>query len=138
MSLSVRILEKEDYETLSKWWNDWGWLPPPRDFLPLDGLCGAMVESDGRPVVGGFMYNTNSKVAWIDWVISDRSYRDDDRKEAIALLLSFLESLAKETGAKYLYALLKHKGLQDTYVSLGYVKGDAYNTEMIKWLHSPQ
>jgi hypothetical protein len=138
MPLSVRILSKDDYQTLERWWVEWGWIPPPRDFLPLDGLCGGMVESDGQPVVAGFMYTTNAKVAWIDWVVSDRSYRNDDRSEAINLLLAFLEKLARQTDAKYLYALLKHKGLQESYEALGYVKGDAYNTEMIKWLGSPQ
>jgi hypothetical protein len=103
MPLSVRILSKDDYQTLERWWVEWGWIPPPRDFLPLDGLCGGMVESDGQPVVAGFMYTTNAKVAWIDWVVSDRSYRNDDRSEAINLLLAFLEKLARQTDAKYLW-----------------------------------
>ena len=35
---------------------------------------------------------------------------------------------------KYSYALLKHRGLIDTYKQLGYVEADNYTQEMIKAL----
>ena len=38
MQLNIIPLEHHHYDTvLEKWWKDWGWVPPKRDFLPNDG-----------------------------------------------------------------------------------------------------
>ena len=35
MIFNIRPLELDDYDTiLVDWWKDWGWTPPPKDFLP--------------------------------------------------------------------------------------------------------
>jgi len=73
-------------------------------------------------------------VAWVDWIISNKQYRDDDRKEAISLLVDTLTNICKNTGHKYSYALIKHQSLIETYENLGYIKGDGYTGEMIKAL----
>jgi hypothetical protein len=40
--------------------------------------------------------------------------------------------VAQGSGAKIAYALIKHQGLISSYEKFGYIKADAYNTEMIK------
>jgi hypothetical protein len=92
-----------------------------------------MVYDGDTPVCAGFLYNTNSKVAWVDWIISSKEYRGF-RKEALSLLIETLTSVAKNLDNKFAYALIKHKGLIDVYEKTGYLKGDNYNTEMIKAL----
>ena len=57
---------------------------------------------------------------------------DAPQKDAISLLIDTLTNLAKKNGSKYCYALLKHKGLIETYKKLGYISGDSYTQEMIK------
>jgi hypothetical protein len=133
---SIIPLQYSDYdEFLIGWWDEWGWVPPTRDFLPDDGKGGILVSYDGIPVCAGFLYTTNSKVAWVDWIISDRSFRkEEERKECIRLLVSTLTNIAKKTGHKFAYALIKHKGLIEAYESLGYISGDNYTSEMIKSL----
>ncbi len=35
MVFDIRKLNSTDYEEiLVEWWNDWGWDPPAKDFLP--------------------------------------------------------------------------------------------------------
>jgi hypothetical protein len=81
------------------------------------------------------MYMTNSKVSWVDWIISSRKYtKKPMRKEAIMLLVSTLTEISKNLGNEYCYALIKNKSLIDTYKEIGYVKGDEYVGEMIKIL----
>jgi hypothetical protein len=104
----------------------------------MNGEGGVMVQSDGRDICAGFFYTTNSAVAWVDWIISDKQYRGDDRKDGIILLIRALEALAQGSGASCVYALIKHNGLKETYKELGFLEGDTYNSEMIKWLHSHQ
>jgi hypothetical protein len=93
-----------------------------------------MIVYDGNtPVCAGFIYVTNSKVAWVDWIISNKKYRDR-RSEAISMLVESLTNICQSNGAKFVYALLKHNGLVSTYEKLGYIAGDSYNKEMIKAL----
>lgn len=134
MELLVRQLNDNDYDDiLVGWWKQWGWEPPTRDFLPNDGRGGVIVYDGDTPVCAGFVYLTNSRVSWVDWIISNKEYRDN-RKDAIKLLVSKLTDICKDTGSKFVYALIKHNGLIGTYEELGYIKGDTYNSEMIKIL----
>ena len=64
MEFNIRKLNSTDYdEILVKWWNDWGWKAPAREFLPEDGEGGIILFDGDIPVCAGFMYITNSKVA---------------------------------------------------------------------------
>ena len=135
MKFDVRILEEKDYdEILVTWWEDWGWSAPPRDFLPENGTGGLIVYDGETPVCAGYLYNTNSKVAWVDWIISSKTYnKKPNRKEAISFLIEELTSVCEnKLQAKFVYALIKHNGLIETYKKLGYTEGDSYNKEMIK------
>lgn len=136
MDLYVRELNETDYdEILVDWWRQWGWEPPQKDFLPNDGKGGIIVYDNDTPICAGYMYITNSKVAWVDWIISSKQYtKKPQRKDAIKLLVSTLTNVCNKTGAKYIYALIKSRNLIETYEELGYIKGDTYTSEMIKLL----
>lgn len=134
MKFNTTPLQHEDYNNILKgWWKDWGWEAPSRDFLPQDGQGGIMVWDGDTPVCAGFLYNTNSKVAWVDWIISNKEYKES-RKEALSILIQTLTSVAKNLDNKFAYALIKHNGLIGVYEQQGYTTGDSYNKEMIKVL----
>lgn len=133
MNFSWRTLNESDYDdTLVKWWKDWRWTPPPRDMLPQDGVCGIMVSKGNIDVCAGFIYLTNSKTAWVEYIISNFEYKEKDRKEAIELLIETLSLIAKDKGCKYIYTSLKNELLIKGYERCGYVKGSTNCTEMIK------
>lgn len=136
MTLTIRELNDNDYEDiLVGWWKDWGWEPPQKDFLPNDGKGGIIIYDGDVPICAGYMYLTNSKVGWVDWIISNKSYTNRElRKDAITLLVSRLTEICKLVNCKYVYALIKNQSLINTYESLGYIKGDSYTGEMIKLL----
>jgi len=134
--MDIRKLNSKDYEsTLIDWWKDWRWTPPPKDFLPENGKGGFIVFDDKVPVCAGYIYITNSKVGWCDWVISNFNYKDKaKRKEALNLLINVLTETLKLSGCKYSYALLKSNSLTKHYEENGYVESGTYNKEMIKKL----
>ena len=136
MELYIRELNETDYsDILVGWWGQWDWEPPQRDFLPDDGKGGIIVYDDDIPVCAGFMYLTNSKVAWVDWIVSNKEYtKKPQRKDAIKLLVSALTDICRNAGSKYSYALIKNMSLVTVYEELGYIKGDSYTGEMIKTL----
>ncbi len=136
MEFNVRKLNATDYDDiLVGWWKDYKWTPPTRDFLPENGEGGFLVLDDEIPVCAGFVYITNSKVAWCEFIISNINYTDKDKKrKALTLLVETIDALCSELDMKYMYALLKNKSLIDLYSDLGYKQGDTNATEMIKIL----
>lgn len=136
MELTIRQLNENDYQDiLINWWEQWGWKAPTRDFLPDNGTGGYIVYDDETPVCAGFVYITNSSVSWVDWIISNKEYREKEkRREAIKALIESLTNISRMSGSKYAYALIKNNSLIKTYEDLGYIKGDSYTSEMIKLL----
>lgn len=136
MELTIRPLNENDYQdTLVNWWSQWNWEAPKKDFLPEDGKGGVIVYDQDTPICAGFIYVTNSKVTWVDWIISNKEYKiKDKRRAAIKLLIESLTNISKNTGSQYAYALIKNKSLIKVYEDLGYKRGDSYTSEMIKIL----
>ena len=136
MILNIIPLQQGDYENiLCKWWKDWRWTPPSKDFLPDNGEGGWIVYDNDMPVCAGFMYLTNSKAVWCDWIISNFEYKDrQKRKEALELLVHTISLTAEDLGKKYIYALIKNKPLVNVYKKVGFIEGDAYTHELIKKL----
>jgi hypothetical protein len=132
--LTIRPLIESDYDVLCKWWKDWGWNPIPKGFLPQNGEGGLMVMEDETPIVAGFLFVTNSEVAWLEFIISNKNYTNKEiRKKSINLLIETLTNMAKQNGFKYIYTILKNDSLIKAYETVGYVKGST-GTEMIKTL----
>jgi len=136
MELTIRQLNDNDYQDiLVEWWSQWGWTAPEKDFLPDNGKGGYIIYDEDTPICAGFIYITNSRVSWIDWIISNKKYTERaKRREAISLLVDSLTNISKMSGSKYAYALIKNNSLIKTYEELGYIKGDSYTSEMIKVL----
>lgn len=135
MGISVRYLKYEDYDVLCTWWQKWRWNSPPRDFLPQDACGGMMVEIDGVQVVAGFVYFTNSKVAWIEFIVSNFDYKDKaGRKEAIGILIYELSALAQKNGNTYLYTVVKNQSLKKAYEEAGFSGGSVKVDEMVRVL----
>tara|TARA_R100000935_G_scaffold36090_1_gene56801 strand:- start:2083 stop:2493 length:411 start_codon:yes stop_codon:yes gene_type:complete len=136
MNLNIIPLKESDYDNiLCGWWTDWRWTPPSRDFLPDNGKGGFIVYDGDTPVCAGFMYDTNSKAVWCDWIISNLHYTNRQRrKDALEMLVSKISNEAALLGKKYIYALIKNQPLINTYKKVGFVEGSSYTKEMIKKL----
>tara|TARA_R110000803_G_scaffold134511_5_gene201610 strand:+ start:136 stop:549 length:414 start_codon:yes stop_codon:yes gene_type:complete len=134
MPLEIKQIADGDYENiLTKWWSDWGWISPSKDFLPQDGLGGIMVYDEDEPICAGFVYMTNSSVAWVDWIVSNKHYRKKPhRKEAIELLINTLTDFCKKRGAKYVFSNNNNSFLIEHFKKQGYVVGSENSTELIK------
>jgi hypothetical protein len=130
MKFNVRAVQEVDYNnTLKPWWDSWGWVAPPKDFLPETGI---IISKNDIDICAGFMYLTNSKVALTEFFISNKEYKDKDRSEAIELLIDCLIELANNHGCKYAHVILKNKSLLNKYKEAGYIESDTNVIEMIK------
>jgi hypothetical protein len=133
MELNIRPLTLEDYDTiLVGWWNGWRWSEvPSRDILPQNGKGGIIVYDGDVPVCAGFIYTTNSSIAWIDWIVSNPEYRDY-RKECIQYLIDTLTNICQNLGCKFAYTLFTGTYLEKYFEGSGFVRGSKYKSEMIK------
>jgi hypothetical protein len=119
MKLNFRRITHEDYDILIDWWKSWpDWVPLARNLLPENGTGGIMIERDGIPIVAGFLYSTNSKIAWMEWIVSNP--KEKNKSDAILLLISSLEKWAKDGGFEVVLSIGRSKSLIDKHKKLGY------------------
>ena len=121
MKLQVRKLIEKDWSLLPQWWEAYDQEPIERDFLPDNGLGGFMVCKENDPIAAMFLYTTNSKTAIPAVVISDRYYKDNDRSDALQLLVDFTKDFAQDMGFKYSFAWAKTGVLLDKYIKSGFI-----------------
>lgn len=132
MELKVRALEETDWETLISWWDAWKWPKMSKEMLPMNGCGGLMVYKGNKLIAAGFLYLSNSKVAWLDWIISNPLYKEKDRKIALALLILSLEDVAKQQDYNIIISIARHKGLINTHKELGYAVDETPSYEISK------
>ncbi len=120
MKLNARKLINTDYEVLVDWWEWWRWPSIPKNFLPDNGTGGIMIQKENIPIVAGFIYYTNSDAVFVEWIISNPKYKDNDRKEAIEMLLNTIEAICKEQGKKYMFSIGRNQSLINTHKKLGW------------------
>ena len=131
--LIVRHLKEDDWDTLVSWWDSWpGWENPAKGFLPENGKGGLMVEKNEKPIVAGFLYQTNSDAVLFEWVISNPKYRESDRKEAIELLIKEAEETCRNWGYKHMFSIGRTKSLIETHRKMGWHVDDKPSHEITK------
>jgi hypothetical protein len=117
---------------MCSWWKWWRWPEMNKEILPMNGTGGVMIYKDNTPIAAGFLYLTNSKAAWLDWVVSNPSYKESDRKEAIKLLISTLEEIGKKQGYNVIISLTRNKSLINIHKELDYTVDENPSYEISK------
>ncbi len=131
--MKLRTLTEQDWDTLCNWWEAWPkWVNPPKSFLPDNGKGGFMVEKEGKPICAGFIYLTNSDAVLLEWIVSDPEYRENDRKDALELLITGAEAACKEIGKKHMFTIGRNRHLIDTHKKLGWSVDPDSSHEIIK------
>ena len=132
MEFNVRSLTSEDYKILSEWWKEWKWPALPKEALPNNGKSGIMVYKKDILVVAGFLYWSNSKMVWLDWIISNPKYKENDRKEAIEILIKTAEGMVRKQGGGVMMSISRSKSLLKTHKKLGWQIDNNPSYEMTK------
>jgi hypothetical protein len=131
-NLQYRQLTENDYQDfLVKWWQDNRFPPPPIDFLPNNGKDGIVVfDADTNTnIAAGFIYITNSEVAWLEFVVSNFDVKNKElRKQAIEFLI---KQLAVTSGKKYIFTSVMHPSLINHFKNLGFIVGNQNATQLI-------
>jgi hypothetical protein len=75
---------------------------------------------------------TRLKLAWLDWIISNPSYKETDRKEAIMLLINTLEEIGKNQGYNVIISITRSKSLINIHKELNYTVDENPSYEISK------
>ena len=117
--ITVRPIKEEDYVLINSWWKAIGKLPPPRNLLPENGLHGLMACKDDKPIVCTYLYLTNSKFGYCDYMISDMNYKGRDRFDIVLELMNQSIGTAWELGCEDFWFVTKNKKMIEKCKSLG-------------------
>lgn len=118
---AVPIILGRDYPQLKAWWDERGFPPARRQFLPPTGL---MVRQDGVDTCGGFLFKTDARAAIIGNLVSDPRAPKSIRSEAVDYLVLALLDLAVEDGFEMVCASTNLPGLSARYQRLGFTCTD--------------
>ena len=130
--MEFRYIEQSDYEMLVDWWKFWKFPAPPIEMLPDSGV---IVNKNGVDICAGFIYFTNSKTCWVEFIVSNPNVRQkEDRREAITNVIDVLCSIGKNNGYTIAYTSLKNESLQNKYLQCGFIEGSKNCNEYIKRL----
>ena len=132
MKLKARTLLEQDYSMLEKWWLGWGWPVVSKEILPDNGTGGVMIEHEGKPIVAGFIYWSNSGMCWFDWVISDPKGNKRARPFAVKFLIETVEKMVKDAGKKCIMSISRSNSLLKIHKKLGWTIDKTPSHEMIK------
>lgn len=127
----IRLLTDEDYPTLVEYWEFWRFPAPKKEYLPDEGRGGIMVHKNGVNICAGYLFFTNSKMAWIEFIVSNPEYKEKDRKEAICFLINELNYIAKSKGFEIIFTSVKNENLINRFKECGYVIGSENTKELM-------
>jgi len=120
--MKAGAIVNEDYDKFVGWWK-WNRFPvPPKQMLPDNGLGGLKITGeDGIDICAGFLYETNSKIAWLEFVVSNPGIKDKKiRHESQIMLIANLTVLAEEKGFEAVFSSVKNPSLIKKFIEVGY------------------
>lgn len=136
-NMDIRIAKHIDYEMLKGWWSFWRFPAPPIPFLPRyeeDSFNGLIISNNGKDLAAGFLYETNSKMCWLEYIVTNPDTKAEERDDAIAVLLNELSVSAKHLGYDVIFSSIKSESLISKYVKSGFIEGSKGTSELIKIL----
>ena len=135
--MDIRIAKHTDYETLKDWWGFWRFPSPSIPSLPQyeqGSFNGLIASHNGKDLAAGFLYETNSAMCWIEYIVTNPKTSSEEREEAILKVLEELSSSARELGYLAIFSSLKNENLINKYKKIGFIEGTKGTTELIKIL----
>ena len=109
-----RPITVDDYPHLIKWWKlyeKFGILIPKASLLPNKGLGGFVVEKNGKCIASCFLYFTNSAFGYVDYLIADPNYREEDRDKIMLEFGIHVTKVAAKAGCEMVKAITSNKNL---------------------------
>lgn len=101
--MEIRLFDKEkDYETLCEWWDDWGL---PNHHPNTLSETGIIISKNGIDICSGFIYSTDSYIAWFEFITMNKKTTNKQRKGVLEKLGEVMIEKTKAMGFKIIMCL---------------------------------
>lgn len=128
--MNVRMYEPADHPIFADWWTRHKFPVMPEVFLPNTGI---IVEREGVPLAGGFIYMDDScAVCMLEWVVTNPDNKPRESLKALTMLYDFAGQLAKDYGRGIMLTAIKQPALGRLLEKVGFIKSDSEITHYIK------
>ena len=127
----IKKFKTNDDNEIINWWKDWGLEIPDQECLPKKGY---VVINNNIKVAAGYLYYTNAKIAYVDFVISNIKYREKDRNNLITMLIDHMVQKALNKGCKFVWATTANPNIVDKVKKLNYKVLDKKHNIIYKYL----
>ena len=118
---NIRPIKVEDYTTLIEWWNQYEHVDiPSSDLLPNGGLVGLAIEKDVKMMAAAYVYLTNSAMGYIDFLVSDPSYKGPGKFNMLMELMEACTALALRQGCKIVWAMTTYQIMAEVAKKMGH------------------
>lgn len=104
--------EDEHYQILIEWWKAQNWQVMPIHALPTTGVIS---YKDNKPVAAGFLYDTDSSFAWLEWIVGNPDVDHEDRGEGLDSVINALVTFAELKGKELIMTSSHHERLIERY-----------------------
>ena len=113
-------------------WKFWRWKPIKKELLPNNGLGGLKItDENGIDICTGFLYETNSGIAWIEFIVSNPEIKDAKiRSEGRKNLIMYLTLHAENRGFKVVFSSLENENLISEFKENGYFESKNKTKEL--------
>ena len=134
--IRTRQVHPEDHATFVAWGKFWKFAYPPLEILPNRGAGGLVVcDDDGTMICAGYVYMSNSTIAWSEFIISNPAVKSKIiRTAALNQLIQDICQVSKDEGYDMIITSVVNKNLVERYKKNGFVVGSTGAFEMIKKL----
>jgi hypothetical protein len=122
---TIQFNYEQHASMVNKWAEKHSFPLPPKEYLPETGL---IVED----TAAGFVYLSNSNLAWVEWIFSNPEKSPEERQESIDSLMSTLEKIAIAHGAKALFSSSGSEGYRKVLERNGFTETDKNVIQHIK------
>lgn len=119
----------EHYAEVAGWWSKHKWPIIAPDTLSKLGI---VVRDGEQNVCVGWLYRTDSTIAWLEFIVANPDASGKTRYKALDLLIETLTGHAKDLGFEAVFSSLQHHGLMKKFMKAGYVPTDTGITNMIR------
>jgi hypothetical protein len=94
---------------LCYWWKHYpGWQAIAPENLPKVGF---VIEGEEDPICAGFLYQTDSAVCWLEWIVTNPKIKAREKYDAISYLIDVICDEARGLGFKVIYTSSNQSGL---------------------------
>lgn len=107
--MKVVLFNKEQhYEMIQEWWKAQAW-----PVIPVSSLStvGFVVESEGKCLLAGWVYETNSDIALLEFMVANPEVKGDERNKAFDMLFKVSEEYCHFKKYKHIFSSVNNPSL---------------------------